>query len=35
MEKMYNDRVVYKEKMIVAKKELEQIESEMRRRGII
>ena len=35
MEKMYNDRVVYKEKMIAAKKELEQIESEMRRRGII
>ena len=35
MEKMYNDRVVYKEKMIVEKKKLEEIESEMRRRGII
>jgi len=35
MEKMYNDRVIFKEKMIEEKKKLEQIESEMRRRGIV
>jgi uncharacterized lipoprotein YajG len=35
MEKMYNDRVIFKKKMLVAKKKLEEIESEMRRRGII
>jgi DNA polymerase elongation subunit (family B) len=35
MEKMYNDRVIFKEKMIGEKKKLEQIESEMRWRGII
>jgi DNA polymerase elongation subunit (family B) len=35
MEKMYNDRVVYKEKMITAKKELEQIESEMKKRKLL
>lgn len=35
MEKMYNDRVIFKEKMIGEKKKLEQIESEMRRRGIV
>jgi hypothetical protein len=35
MEKMYNDRVIFKEKMIEAKKALEEIESEMRRRDII
>jgi hypothetical protein len=35
MEKMYNDRVVYKEKMLNAKKELEQIESEMKKRKLL
>ena len=35
MEKMYNDRVVFKKKMIGEKKKLEEIESEMRRRVII
>lgn len=35
MEKMYNDRVIFKKKMIEEKKKLEEIESEMRRRGII
>tara|TARA_R110000868_G_scaffold252417_1_gene509070 strand:+ start:509 stop:1978 length:1470 start_codon:yes stop_codon:yes gene_type:complete len=35
MEKMYNDRVVYKEKMITAKKELEQIESQMKKRKLL
>ncbi len=35
MEKMYDDRVIFKNKMIEAKKELEEIESEMRRRDII
>lgn len=34
MEKMYNDRVAYKEKMIEAKKELEKITKEMKKRGI-
>ena len=34
MEKMYNDRVIFKKKMIEEKKKLEEIESEMRRRGI-
>lgn len=34
MEKMYDDRVVYKQKMIEAKKELELVESEMKKRGI-
>jgi len=35
MEKMYNDRVVYKQKMIEAKKELEEIEKEMKIRGLL
>jgi len=35
MEKMYNDRVIFKKKMIEEKKKLEEIESEMRRRGIV
>ena len=35
MEKMYNDRVVYKKKMIEAKKELELVEAEMKKRGIL
>jgi DNA polymerase elongation subunit (family B) len=35
MDKMYNDRVIFKKKMIEEKKKLEEIESEMRRRGIV
>ncbi len=35
MEKMYNERVIFKQKMIDEKKNLEEIESEMRRRRII
>jgi hypothetical protein len=35
MEKMYNDRVVYKKKMIEAKQELELVEAEMKKRGIL
>jgi DNA polymerase elongation subunit (family B) len=35
MEKMYNDRVVYKDLMIKEKKELEQIESEMKKRKLL
>jgi DNA polymerase elongation subunit (family B) len=35
MEKMYEDRVIFKQKMIEAKKALEEIESEMKRRGIV
>jgi DNA polymerase elongation subunit (family B) len=35
MDKMYQDRVIFKKKMIEEKKKLEEIESEMRRRGII
>ena len=35
MEKMYNDRVIYKKKMLEAKKQLEQIESEMKGRKIL
>jgi DNA polymerase elongation subunit (family B) len=35
MEKMYNDRVIFKKKMIVEKKKLEEIDSEMRKRGIV
>jgi len=34
MEKMYNDRVIYKKKMIEAKQELELVEAEMKKRGI-
>ena len=34
MEKMYNDRVVYKKKMLEAKQELELVEAEMKKRGI-
>jgi len=34
MEKMYNDRVVFKKKMIEAKQELELVEAEMKKRGI-
>ncbi len=35
MEKMYNERVIYKKKMLEAKKQLEQIESEMKGRKIL
>jgi DNA polymerase elongation subunit (family B) len=35
METMYNDRSVYKKKMIESKKDLEKIESEMKKRGLI
>lgn len=35
MEKMYNDRVVFKKKMIESKRELEEIESEIKRRGYL
>jgi DNA polymerase elongation subunit (family B) len=35
MDKMYNDRVIFKKKMIAEKKKLEEIESEMRKRRII
>jgi DNA polymerase elongation subunit (family B) len=35
MDKMYQDRVIFKNKMIEEKKKLEEIESEMRKRGII
>lgn len=35
MDKMYSDRVIFKKKMIEEKKNLEEIESEMRRRRII
>jgi DNA polymerase elongation subunit (family B) len=35
MEKMYNDRVIFKNKMIEEKKKLEQIESEMKKRKIV
>jgi DNA polymerase elongation subunit (family B) len=35
MEKIYKDRTIYKKKMIGEKKKLEEIESEMRRRGIV
>ena len=35
MEKMYNERVIYKKKMLEAKKQLEQIESEMKRRELL
>ena len=35
MERMYNDRVVYKQKMIEAKKDLEIIESEMKKRKML
>ena len=35
MDKMYQDRVIFKKKMIEEKKKLEEIESEMRGRGII
>jgi DNA polymerase elongation subunit (family B) len=34
MEKMYNDRVVYKKKMLEAKKELELVEAELKKRNI-
>lgn len=34
MEKMYNDRVIYKQKMIEAKKNLEKVELEMNKRGL-
>jgi len=34
MEKMYNDRVEYKSKMLEAKKRLELIDSEMKKRGL-
>jgi hypothetical protein len=34
MEKMYNDRVVFKNKMIEAKKQLELIDVEMKKRGL-
>jgi hypothetical protein len=32
---MYNERVIYKKKMLEAKKQLEQIESEMKRRELL
>jgi DNA polymerase elongation subunit (family B) len=35
MQKMYDDRVVYKKRMIEAKKELELIESELKKRGAL
>jgi hypothetical protein len=35
MEKMYNDRVIFKKKMLEAKQELEQIESEMKKRKLL
>lgn len=35
MEKMYNDRVIFKKKMIEEKKKLEEIESEMRKRKLL
>jgi len=35
MQKMYDDRVVYKKRMIEAKKELELVENELRKRGIL
>lgn len=35
MEKIYNERVVYKRKMLEEEKKLEKIESEMRKRGLI
>jgi hypothetical protein len=35
MEKIYNERVIYKKKMLAAEQELEQIENEMRKRGLL
>lgn len=35
MEKMYNERVIFKKKMIEEKKKLEEIESELIKRGIV
>jgi len=35
MEKMYDDRVVFKKRMIEAKKEIELVEAEMKKRGIL
>ena len=35
MQKMYDDRVVYKKKMIEAKKEIELVENEMKKRGLL
>jgi DNA polymerase elongation subunit (family B) len=35
MEKIYNDRVIFKKKMIGEKKKLEEIEIEIRKRGIV
>jgi DNA polymerase elongation subunit (family B) len=35
MEKMYNDRTKYKKMMIEAKKDLELVETEMKKRGIM
>jgi len=35
MERMYNDRTVYKKKMIEAKKRLELIDAEMKKRGLL
>jgi len=35
MQKMYDDRVVYKKRMIEAKKEIELVEAEMKKRGIL